>query len=561
MILLKSNQLNKIIVTLTQNTTLCDPEYLFQFVHIFSKQEVKFILPDVSPHPTRYNQFEFVEGQGVGEIPFPYEGQYNYYVYSQLQGSSNLNPLLATELVENGIAEFIVVSADTTNENYFEFISSDEFNSNTIFAPDEINPPTPTSTIPPTPTPTSSVTPTVTQTPTNTPTGTETPTPTPTNTPTQTQTQTPSVTPTNTSTPTNTPTQTQTQTPTNTSTPTNTPSETPTQTPTITSTPTETPTQTPTNTSTPTQTPSETPTQTPTQTPTNTQTPSETPTQTPTITQTPTNTGTPTPSPTPPASGTTEANAYLTAVVNAGGTGITSTVSAATVTLFTSLVSNGLYDKITAFYPLLGGNSDGCKFNAKNPINTDAAYRLTFFGGWTFNPSGATSNGTTAYADTFLAPSAQTLNSQHYSIYMGNNNVYTGVGKNYFGCAQVVSSTQYYNVIGQDGAPRWFYGVSSRGSNPVLTPNTQGFILMASSGSTNEALYRNGSIISTSIPLGRATMTRTNYIAAMNNGTAIQHYDNQYRFVTMGSGLTAAEVSTLSTIINTFQTTLGRNTY
>lgn len=160
MILLKSNQLNKIIVTLTQNTTVCDPEYLFQFVHIFSKKEVDFILPDVSPHPTRYNQFEFVEGQGVGQIPFPYEGLYNYYAYAQPFGSGNLNPLLATELVENGIAEFILVSADTTNENYFEFISNNEFNSNTIFAPDEINPVTPTATVGTTPTPTPSQTPT-----------------------------------------------------------------------------------------------------------------------------------------------------------------------------------------------------------------------------------------------------------------------------------------------------------------------------------------------------------------------------------------------------------------
>ena len=192
MILLKSNQLNKIVVTLTQNTTVCEPEYLFQFVHIFSKLEVKFILPDVSPHPTRYNQFEFVEGQGVGQIPFPYEGQYNYYVYAQPFGSGNLNPLLATELVENGIAEFIVVSADTTNENYFEFISSDEFNSNTIFAPDEINPPTPTPTQTSTQTPTPSITPTNTSTPTTTPT--------------VTPSITASVTPTNTQTPTTTPT-------------------------------------------------------------------------------------------------------------------------------------------------------------------------------------------------------------------------------------------------------------------------------------------------------------------------------------------------------------------
>jgi hypothetical protein len=171
-------------------------------------------------------------------------------------------------LVENGIAEFIVVSADTTNENYFEFISDDEFNSNTIFAPDEINPPTPSPTpgLSPTPTPsiTASLTPTNTPTLTNTSTTTQTPTPTPTTTiPTTTQTPTPTNTasPTQTSTPSITATNTQTPT----VTPTNTASETPTQTPTITSTPTNTPSQT--QTQTPTNTATGTPTPTPSSTP------------------------------------------------------------------------------------------------------------------------------------------------------------------------------------------------------------------------------------------------------------------------------------------------------
>jgi hypothetical protein len=267
MILLKSNQLNKIVVTLTQNTTICDPEYLFQFVHIFSKQEVKFILPDVSPHPTRYNQFEFVEGQGVGQIPFPYEGQYNYYVYAQPFGSGNLNPLSATELVEQGISNFIVVSADTTNEYYVEFISDDEFDSNVIFAPDEINPPTPSATLGVTPTPTPSQTPS--QTPTQTPTGTLGVTPTPTSTGTGTPTPTPTTTltatPTGTETPTPTPTTTLTATPTGTGTPTPTPTTTLTSTPTGTGTPTPTPTTT--LTSTPTATSTSTPTPTPSATP------------------------------------------------------------------------------------------------------------------------------------------------------------------------------------------------------------------------------------------------------------------------------------------------------
>ena len=327
------------------------------------------------------------------------------------------------------------------------------------------------------------------------------------------------------------------------------PSSTPVVSPTPTTTPT--PTITPTNTLTPT--PTTTSTLTPTQTPTNTSTPTNT--QTPTQTRTPTNT--PTPSSTPPASGTTEANAYLTAVVNAGGTGITSTVSAATITLFTSLVSNGLYDKLTAFYPLLGGNSNGCKFNGKNPVDTNAGYRLTFFGGWTFNPSGATSNGTTAYADTFLAPSAMTLNSQHLGIYLANNSAPLS-GKQYIGAA---APTPRYCSIGQDGSANWFYGLSSTGGG-ASSSSRQGMIIAASSGGTIDAIYRNGTLFHSYTVGARSDINVNIYVGCFNNnGSPQQYYANEYRFTTIGSGLTAAEVSTLSTIINTFQTTIGRNTY
>jgi hypothetical protein len=276
------------VVTVSQNATISNPEWLFSFTHIFSKQQIRFIPTDISSHKVRYDEFIFTEGQGVGQIPFPYEGQYTYGIYQQPQGSGNLNPLLSSGLIETGVATVMAQTGMTTNDFYFEYVSNDEFNSNYIFAPNELNPP------PPSPSPTKTQTPTPTQTPTNTPTNTSTPTNTPTpsitasNTPTQTQTQTPS------KTPTQTPTNTQTQTPTNTTTKTQTP--TPTQTPTNTRT--ETPTPTNTRTQTPTPTTTTTLTATPTQTASNTPTPTltKTPTQTPTPSITASQTQTPTPS-------------------------------------------------------------------------------------------------------------------------------------------------------------------------------------------------------------------------------------------------------------------------
>jgi len=555
MILLKSNQLNKIVVTLTQNSTLCDPEYLFVFTHIFSKETVAFILPNISIHPTRYDEFEFIEGNGEGEIRFPYEGQYNYFIYEQPQGSGNLNPILANNLVENGIGVFIVETKDTTNDYYVEFISNDEFDSNIIFAPNEINPPPPPSS---TPTTTPTNTPTNTETPTNTPTNTATPT----NTPTPTTTTTLTATPTQTSTPTNTPTVTNTATPTNTPTPTTT--TTLTATPTQTSTPTNTPTAT--NTATPTQTPTPSITATNTQTPTNTGTPTNTPTpsitatntQTPTNTETPTNTPTqtPTPSETPPLSGTTEANTFLTAVVDAGGT-VSPTQSASTVTLFTSLVSNNLWDKLTAFYPVLGGIQASHAINGKTPGTND----LVFSGGWTHNASGMTANGTTGVANTGILHSSLGDNS-HASIYNRTNNIQQGYdigaynGSTTFGIYIQTRFTALSSLVGCKA----INGIDDSGARDFNNTNATGYYIVSRNSATNKQIWKNG-VLSSTENNSPGSVSFPIFIGALNNtGTAGGYVNREYCFATVGTEVNS-DASTLSTIINTFQTSLGRNTF
>ena len=201
MLIIKTDQPNTLVVTVSQNSELTNPEYLFSFTHIFSKEQVNFIPTDISTHKSRYDEFYFVEGSGVGEINFPYQGQYLYVIYEQPSGSGNLNPSLATNVVENGDAQIFPSSASTMDSAYDIYISTNEDNSNIIFAPDEPNP-----------------TPNVSPSPSNTP-GLATPTPTPsvtqTNTPTPsvTQTNTPTITPTQTTTPTITPTNTLTPTP------------------------------------------------------------------------------------------------------------------------------------------------------------------------------------------------------------------------------------------------------------------------------------------------------------------------------------------------------------
>lgn len=139
MLIIKTNQANTLVVTVSQNSELTNPEYLFAFTHIFSKSQITFIPTDISTHKVRYDEFSFVEGSGVGEVNFPYQGLYLYAIYEQTAGSGNLNPALAYNVVENGEAQVFPASATTMESQFDIYISNNEDNSNIIFAPGEPN--------------------------------------------------------------------------------------------------------------------------------------------------------------------------------------------------------------------------------------------------------------------------------------------------------------------------------------------------------------------------------------------------------------------------------------
>ena len=98
----------------------------------------------------------------------------------------------------------------------------------------------------------------------------------------------------------------------------------------------------------------------------------------------------------PPA----DAQAFITAA------GITDpTQQSAIITLVTDLKGYGLWTKMKAIYPFVGGTATTHKFNLKNPLDTDGAFRLSFSGGWTHSANGALPNGTNAFANAFCASS------------------------------------------------------------------------------------------------------------------------------------------------------------
>jgi len=293
-----------------------------------------------------------------------------------------------------------------------------------------------------------------------------------------------------------------------------------------------------------------------------TPTPSITPTITPTIT----------PSTTPPTPYDPDALTYLSAVSANGGT-LDATISAATNTLFTDLKSNGLYNKIKIMYPYLGGVANSNKLNAKNP---NGAYDLNFVGSFTHNYSGSSANNDVSYASTnyFASSPTDNLNSNHFSLYIGTTGrTYTG-GAVYimeFGNMDALYNTNFFGVLLGveyivDGGQSYFGNMTSSlvVINQATMSASTGFIGSSRTSTSNWFAYKNNTQIATDSS-NRTQNFPTNslgnplYVPAFAGN--IISSQRRHQFATFGDGLTTGEMSTLQNIINTFQTSIGRNLY
>jgi hypothetical protein len=225
--------------------------------------------------------------------------------------------------------------------------------------------------------------------------------------------------------------------------------------------------------------------------------------------------------------------------------------------LSTSLKLNGLWDKLNAIYPFVGGTATTHKFNLKNPLDTDAAFRLSFIGGWTHSTNGATPNGTNAYADTFLVPSVNlSLNSNSFGIYSRTNNT---TGNQIYGSYRSGVTTLQNNIVYPGGTQGAFTSNNLVGFfYPIITTS---FLMATRTSSTVFKGFRAGSLLgSNSTPTTSLPNLKFLFSARQEtSATDIRWYNvHQLAFAFLGSGLTDAEALIFYNIVQTFQTTLGR---
>jgi hypothetical protein len=244
--------------------------------------------------------------------------------------------------------------------------------------------------------------------------------------------------------------------------------------------------------------------------------------------------------------------------------GITdATITSAICTLVSSMKSNGTWAKMNAIYPMVGGTATTHKFNLKNPLDTNAAFRLSFVGGWTHSANGALPNGTNAYADTFVAGNVNTQNSSHLSYYSRSNTAGgAGVFKVDMGYLKLTpSGINNVIIIKRDNLSAGLINSATALTTTTALTNTQGFYLANRTTSILNTLWKNGVIVNSSADVSVAPSTITNYIGARNSpdNLGVRNFtDRQCAFASIGSGLTDAEALALYNSVQAMQTTLSR---
>lgn len=236
------------------------------------------------------------------------------------------------------------------------------------------------------------------------------------------------------------------------------------------------------------------------------------------------------------------------------------TIQTATNTLVSDLKTANIWTKMKAVYPMVGGTSTTCKFNLKNPVDSNAAYRLTFFGGGTFSSNGYLPNGTNAYADTFFIPSTNLTDSNNHLSYYSRTDA---VAANVCEIGSYNNASPAFQFFGMQTKFTGNLFLCANGVNPyptVSNTNSQGLHLMTKNGSSTQLnAFKNATKVITNGTTGAGSSTTSVYIGAFNaNGPAANYTTKQCAFASIGDGLTDAEALAYYNAVQTFNTTLGR---
>lgn len=247
-----------------------------------------------------------------------------------------------------------------------------------------------------------------------------------------------------------------------------------------------------------------------------------------------------------------DAQAFITAA------GITdATQKGAINTLVVSLKGYSLWSKMKAIYPFIGGTASTHKYNLKDPRDLDAAFRIVFTTG-THSALGLVCSAAVNLIDTKLIPSSVlSLYNHHISFY--NQTDYMGLYADFSAGTDTIPffmvfskrESSYFDSRIYNNADGSLYYLQT--GEPAL-----GLYSITDTSQTSREAYKNG-VSKTSSTNSQPTSSLPSTSIKIGTGTGSPYFSPRtYSFFTIGDGLNDTENANLYTIIQAYQTTLGR---
>ena len=228
------------------------------------------------------------------------------------------------------------------------------------------------------------------------------------------------------------------------------------------------------------------------------------------------------------------------------------TQQAAINTLVVDLKGYNVWSKMKALYPMVGGTATTMKWNLKDPRDLDAAFRLFFIGGGTWDANGYKPNGSNGYADTFLNDNTvNTLNNVHISVYSRTNTTTQSADISSYDGTNLTSIFPYLsNAI---------YTMAHQTAISAVTPfvNSLGLFIANRTNSTQLFTFKNTTKYTSAF--NSVAKSNQNFTLSRTSATVGTYSDRQLAFASIGDGLTDTEAANFYTAVQVFQVSLSRN--
>ncbi|GAB3638755.1 hypothetical protein GCM10027422_43450 [Hymenobacter arcticus] len=224
--------------------------------------------------------------------------------------------------------------------------------------------------------------------------------------------------------------------------------------------------------------------------------------------------------------------------------------------LVRSLKASGVWPRLRAAYPMVGGTEQAHRLNLIDPRDADSAFRLTFVNSPVHTAQGLEWRASAStYADTHLVPHDHLSATDHHLAYYAVTDSNEGVQIE-LGCIENGSLSMLVRYHDRQNVNQFESCGTAQWSPPLA--HGLGFTLNVRERPDTVALYRDGQVL----PLRGDTNVNANqptapiWLGGRQNG---QFSQKTCGFASIGYGLTPAQAGAYAAAVRAFQQALGRD--